>query len=222
MECDKFRSLLVDRQEGVISPADAELLERHLATCAQCTEDIASIGIAFDALRNVEDDAVPTHYFTNLLPNIRRRAEERRGPWPEIILPAWVQKFLAPVSAVAVVASMVSVYILCTPPAGFPSLQPNLRLEQLVEQVPRDDIDQITESIASSSVLARTMEPSQRMVETLSNPSLLSLHIEKELVDDELAHGHSLSIFLAADNSFEDIADEDVGPVIEQLNKISL
>jgi hypothetical protein len=95
-------------------------------------------------------------------------------------------------------------------------------LRDIVSELPKEDVDGVAESVSTTTVLARTMEPSQRLMETLSNPALVSRQIERELVDDQLDHGHSLSIFLAAEHPFEDISDEDVDSVIKKLNDTSL
>jgi Putative zinc-finger len=218
MECDKFRSLLVERQEGIISPEDAKTLDRHLSSCDRCRQDLALIGVSFETLRSVRDADPPTHYFTNLLPRIRQRIENRERRSFAPALPLWVQRILAPGSALGVLGSIVALYVLLTP--SFDPTKTGLR--QIVSEVPRDEIDRVAESASYSDVLTRTMEPSQRMLETLSNPGLVSQHIDRMLVDDQLEHGHTLSIFLAGDSPFEDIAEEDVDSIILKLDKTSL
>jgi hypothetical protein len=218
MDCDKIQYLLVEMGEGAISPEEQKLVDRHVATCARCAKDLRSIGEAFESLRNVKSEEVPTHYFTNFLPRIHQRLEQRPEQPLGFALPVWVQRFLAPASACAVLASMVVLYSLFSPMVD----TTQFHLRQIVSELPKDEIEGVAESISYSNVLARTMEPSQRLMETISNPALVSRHIERELVDDQLNHGHSLSIFLAADNPFEDISDEDVDSVIEKLKDRSL
>ena len=218
MECVKFRSLLVEKQEGIISAEDEELLQRHLSTCRRCADDLALIGTSFEALRGARDEEAPTHYFTNLLPRIRERIETRPRLWPGLALPNWVQRFLAPGSALAVLGSNVALYILLTP-----SFEPSRTgLRQIVAEIPREEIDRVAESANYSTVLTRTTEPSQRIMETVSNPAEVSQHIERELVNDQLEHGHSLSIFLAGETSFEEITDEDIDSIIMRMDKTSL
>ena len=218
MDCDRIQYFLVGLREGTISQEEREAVERHVATCVRCTSDLHLIDDAFDALRNVDDEEVPTHYFTNLLPRIRERLEEQPEAASGFALPLWMQRFLAPVSAGAVLASMIGMYILFNPLAD----TTQFHLREIVSEFPKEDIEEVAESVSSTTVLARTMEPSQRLMETISNPALVSRQIERELVDDQLDHGHSLSIFLAAEHPFEDISDEDVDSVIKKLNDTSL
>ena len=95
-------------------------------------------------------------------------------------------------------------------------------LREMVSELPKEDIDEVTESVSYANVLARTMDPSQRLMETISNPALVSRQIERELVNDQLDHGHSPSILLPAENPLDDVNDEDVDSVIRKLNDTSL
>jgi hypothetical protein len=218
MDCDRIQYLLVELREGTISQEEREVVERHVATCVRCTEDLKLIDQAFEALRNVEDEEVPTHYFTNLLPRIQERLDRRPAHASGFALPLWLQRFLAPVSAGAVLACMIGTYILFNPMAD--TMQSHLR--EMVSELPKEDIDEVTESVSYANVLARTMDPSQRLMETISNPALVSRQIERELVNDQLDHGHSPSILLPAENPLDDVNDEDVDSVIRKLNDTSL
>ena len=221
MDCDEIRYLLVGLKEGTISPEEQELVVRHTATCARCAQDLKAIDEAFGSLRDVTDEEVPSHYFTNLLPRIRQRLDEQPGGlvgFSGFALPVWVQRCLAPVSAGAVLSCMIAMYILFNPAADYGQLP----LREIVAGLPKEEIEGVTESMSFSDVLARTMEPSQRFMETTPNPALISTQIERELVEDQLNHGHSLSIFLAADHPFEDISDDDVDSVIKKLSDASL
>ncbi len=221
MDCDEIQYLLVGLREGTISPEQREVVDRHIATCARCIKDLELIDEAFESLRNVENDEVPNHYFTNLLPRIHQRLEQRHERalgFSAFALPGWVQRFLAPVSAAAVLSCMIALYGLFNPIAD----RMQLPLREIVSELPKEEIDGVAESMSYSNVLARATEPSQRLMETISNPAIVSQQIERELVDDQLNHGHSLSIFLAAEHPFEDISDEDVDSVIKKLNDASL
>ncbi|HTY10775.1 MAG TPA: zf-HC2 domain-containing protein [Bacteroidota bacterium] len=218
MDCDKIQGLLVGLREGTISQEEREIVERHTAACPQCTADLTLIDEALEALRNVADDTVPNHYFTNLLPRVRARIEQDSRKRIPIAFPAWLQRFLAPASAGAVLASMIGMYFLFSPMADT-----QFALREIVSDLPKDEIEGVAESVTSAGVLARATEPSQRLEETLANPTAVTRRIERELVDDQLNHGHSLSIFLAAENPFEDIIEnDDVDSIIKKLNDTSL
>ena len=218
MDCDRIQYLLVGLREGALSQEEREAAERHVTTCERCTNDLRLIDEAFESLRNVDDEDVPTHYFTNLLPRIHERLEQQPALSSGFALPLWVQRFLAPVSAVAVLVCMIGMYVLFSPVSD----TAQFHLRDIVSELPEEEIDGVAESVSYSNPLSRTTEPSQRLMETFSNPAQVSGYIERELVDDQLDHEHSLSIFLAADHPFEDISDDDVDSIIEKLNDTSL
>lgn len=218
MDCDKFRNLLVEMEEGTIGAEDRKSLELHLTSCERCAEDLAFIGEAFGALRNVQTEDAPTHYFTNLLPRIRQRLDEEPLRMPAFVVPSWFTKFLAQVSAVGVLACMVILYSLLGPATE--SMQTHL--QQIVSQLPKEEIEGMAESTSYSPILTRALEPQQRLSESLLNFAQVSRRIERELAADEVDHGHRMSIVLAADNSFEDISDDDVDSIINKLKDSSL
>jgi Putative zinc-finger len=218
MDCDKIQELLVGLRDGTLPQEEREAVERHVSTCVRCTNDLALIDEAFDLLRDVEEEDVPTHYFTNLLPRIHERIEQRHGHGFGFTLPIWLQRFLAPVSACAVLVLMFGMYNLFNP-AVDPTRS---HLMEIVAELPGEEIEGVAESESSSSVLSRAAEPSQRLMESISSPAAVSQNIERELVNDQLDHGHPLSIFLATEHPFEDITDEDVESVIKKLNDTSL
>ena len=146
MDCDRIQYLLVGLREGTISQEERELVERHVATCVRCTNDFNLIDEAFESLRNVEDEDVPTHYFTNLLPRIHQRLEQRPEHASGFAMPLWVQRFLAPISAGAVLASMIGMYILFNPMAD--TMQSHLR--EMVSEIPKEEIDEVAESVSYS------------------------------------------------------------------------
>ncbi len=218
MDCDKIQEYLVGLRDGTLPREEREEVERHVATCARCTNDLLLIDEAFEVLRTVEDEDVPVHYFTNLLPRIHQRIEERHGHGFGFALPVWLQRFMAPLTACAVLVCMFGMYRLFNPATD--TMQSHLM--EMVSELPGEEIDGMAESDMYSTVLARATEPSQRLVESMVSPALVSRNIERELVDDQLDHGHSLSIFLAAEHPFEDIDDVDVESVIKKLNDASL
>jgi hypothetical protein len=218
MKCGEIAPLLVDLKEGTISPENQKLVEQHVASCVRCAEDLALIGKAFETLRVSGNEEVPTHYFTNLLPRVRRRLVERRSEKFGFVLPGWAERFLAPAAALGVVACMVALYGLLNPAVETTESQ----LMQLVSQFPKEEMEGVADLANYSPVLARTTELHRGMLETLPNPSLVSLHIERQLVDDEVNHGHRLLTFLAADISFEDINDDEVDSIIDRLKNAAL
>ena len=218
MKCDEVSYLLVELSEGTISPENRKRVDEHVASCKRCTEDLALIRTAFETLRTTEPEDVPTHYFSNLIPRLRQRIEEKPARRFVFGVPGWAQRLLAPVSAAAVVVCMIGLYVTLHPANDSGQSQ----LVQLVSQYPKDEMDGVAEMASYSPVLMRTTELNRGVIEMLPNITLVSQGLDQQLVDDEMAHGHRLAVFLAADDSYEDITDEEVDSVIERLNQTTL
>ena len=218
MKCDEISPLLVELKEGTISVENQALAEQHIATCAKCRADLVLIGRAFEALRTSVDEEVPTHYFTNLLPRVRRRLDERDVKKFGFVLPEWAQRMIAPASAIGVVISMVALFVLLNP--TYDTTQSHLM--QIVSQFPKDEIEGVVDMANYSPVIARTSELHRGILEMLPNPSQVSRQLERQFLDDEVNHGHRMSTFLAAGISFEDINDEEVDSIIDRLKDTTL
>lgn len=218
MKCDEISPLLVELKEGTISVDNKGLAEQHIATCAKCRADLVMIGRAFEALRVGVDEEVPTHYFANLLPRVRQRLDERDVKKFNFALPEWIQRMIAPASAIGVVISFVALFVLLNP--TYDTAQSNLI--QIVSQFPKDEIDGVVDMANYSPVVARTGELHRGILEMMPNPSQLSRQLERRLLDDEVNHDHRLSTFLAADITFEDINDEEVDSIIDRLKDTTL
>lgn len=218
MKCDEISTLLVEVSEGSIAPEQKRLVEDHLITCERCTESLALLGTAFETLRGLDAEDVPTHYFANLLPKVRRRLTESHSRKFRPAVPEWTRRLLAPASALGIVAAIVALFVLLNP--GEEAAES--RLAQLVSQVPRDEMEGVAELTNFSPVLVRTAELHRATLETLPNLSLVSRHIEQELADDEVSHGHRMSTFLAAEISYDEISDEEADSIIDRLKETTL
>lgn len=218
MKCDEVSPLLVELKEGTVSVENQALAEQHIATCAKCTADLVLIGGTFETLRASVDEEVPTHYFTNLLPRVRQRLDERDLKKFGFALPEWAQRMIAPALAIGVVISMVALFVLLNP--TYETTQSHLM--QIVSQFPKDEIEGVVDMANYSPVIARPSELHRGVLEMLPNPSQVSRQLEREFLDDEVNHGHRLSTFLAADISFEDINDDEVDSIIDRLEDTTL
>ena len=218
MKCDEISPLLVELKEGTISVENQTLAEQHIATCAKCRADLVLIGGAFEALRVSVDEEVPTHYFTNLLPRVRQRLDERDVKKFGFALPEWAQRMVAPASAIGVIISMAALFVFLNP--TYDTTQSHLM--QIVSQFPKDEIEGVVDMANYSPVIARTSEIHRGILEMSPNPSQVSRQLERQFLDDEVNHGHRLSTFLAADITFEDINDDEVDSIIDRLTETTL
>jgi anti-sigma factor RsiW len=77
-ECERVQELLVELAGGGIDPAGRAAVEKHLAACPECAEELASLERTFGALRNDGYEAPSPFYWTRFDAALRRRLEGRR------------------------------------------------------------------------------------------------------------------------------------------------
>ncbi len=214
MKCKAIAPMLVEYNDGTILPANRKIVEEHLASCAQCARDVRLIAGALDALRNVAEDSVPTNYFVNLVPRIHKRLERRRRFALASLIPAWIEEVLAPVSALAVVASLVALFFVLAPV----TVDVSSPLKSIVREMQNDDSLALTELITSPDVAQTNLGVERQVLETVSDPSLVTQHFEKQLLPSNVGDVSIPSSFISSDPSYESLSSDEVDRVIERLS----
>ena len=69
--CVEVVELVTDYLEGVLPPAVARRLERHLETCPGCTEYLAQLRAIAGSLRGLTDESFPADMRDGLLEDFR-------------------------------------------------------------------------------------------------------------------------------------------------------
>ena len=206
--------MLTEYFEGTISAEDRKLVEEHLASCKQCARDAQLITEAFDALRDVAEDSVPENYFVNLVPRIHERLERRRRFVLASFIPAWMEEVLAPVSALSVVASLVALFFVFAPA----TVDVSSPLKSIVSEMQNDDAIALTELITSPDVAQTNLGAERHALETVSDPSLVTQHFEKQLLPSNVGDVSIPSSFISSDPSYESLSSDEVDQVIERLS----
>jgi anti-sigma factor RsiW len=210
MKHDRIAIMLAEYHEGTISSADRALVEGHLAGCPDCRRLSESVAHGFAMLHRENTFTVPEQYFVNLLPNIRRRMEEPRVGWLFPAFPLSVQRFLAPVSAVAIVVCMVGLYaLLSAPPADT-----SVALRELVAQVPREELS----GMAESPIVLTEPASHLRDWEFSSDPTLASGQIGKQLFAEEIESGSSIAV----DAVLENLTEDEVASVLQRFTETTI
>jgi anti-sigma factor RsiW len=87
MSCEETTPLLVDRLKRLISPADEQRLEAHLATCAACRAEAAVTAAVWSGL-GARDPAVPSD-------RLRARFHAGLAAYETQGEPNWLERFFA-------------------------------------------------------------------------------------------------------------------------------
>lgn len=77
-ECESVQELLVELAGGTIDPAGREVVEKHLAGCSECAEELASLERTFGALRCDGYTEPSPFYWTRFHAALRRRLDGSR------------------------------------------------------------------------------------------------------------------------------------------------
>lgn len=79
MDCKKISFLLVDFYEDVLDTKEKKLVEEHLESCFKCRLKLGEIQKAFEILEKEKTEVPPDIFWTNFLPEVRKRIEDKRA-----------------------------------------------------------------------------------------------------------------------------------------------
>jgi anti-sigma factor RsiW len=95
VRCAQVREKLTEYQLGLLEEAETLALERHLAECPDCREELAALGRMDALIQPAERREAPGEMWSG----IRARMKPRRTPW-------WQVWRTAPKPAIAMAAAM--------------------------------------------------------------------------------------------------------------------
>ncbi|MDE3058549.1 MAG: zf-HC2 domain-containing protein [Bacteroidota bacterium] len=219
MKCETIVPLLAEYTDGTISAEDRKTVEGHLASCEQCSRHVELIADALNTLRSVPEENVPENYFSSLVPRIRERLERRRRFNIASIVPLWVQEALAPAAALAVVASFIALFFIFEPSAD------NLAsLSSIVRAMQNEDTTALSDYVASQNIAQTNVDAEEHVLETASDPSLVTRHFEKSAFGGLHGDVEDISVstsLISSDPSYESLSSDEVDQVIERLSHLS-
>ncbi len=79
MDCKKISFLLVDFYEDVLDTKEKKLAEEHLESCFKCRLKLGEIQKTFEILEKEKTEVPPDIFWTNFLPEVRKRIEDKRA-----------------------------------------------------------------------------------------------------------------------------------------------
>lgn len=97
MNCREVQHRLPDYARKMLPDRETNAVEEHLRTCSSCQRELKELQRVVQTLKSREESPAPAHYWSNLLPRIHARIEERQRRW----LPSWIPRLVYPVAAAA-------------------------------------------------------------------------------------------------------------------------
>ncbi len=148
--CEELRNDLPDFLRGRMSAEDRNRIEEHLATCASCREEAASLEKTFSHIAEAPSITPPETYWRNFLPRLHERITERqtrRRVTPNVGPVPWINRFLIP-SAALVATVLILFQIRIVPVEESPSSE----LRQIVAQMNAEELQSATK-IATQTLI---------------------------------------------------------------------
>lgn len=207
-DCREIRKLLPEFLSNRASDEEKEVVRKHLERCASCREESVALKETFKALENSEMPTLAGIYWTNFLPRLHHRLNERSKTKRE--LAPWVYKLLVPSAGLLVTVLLLSRIGIV------PERKDSIAAErQLVEQMSPGEFHQLAESSfdplfpespSRLEVFLPRDEQTQRTINSLLATS-----------SDEIIRLHEASLHGFVDLGLEDLTDEEMEVVIQRL-----
>ena len=195
-----LENLLIDYAEGIATPEQKLEVEALLRKSHETQIDLMLIQTALSVLQSVPEEKLPEHYFTNFLPHLRNKIDEKES-FKFNFIPQWAQFFVTPVMSVMLMVSLISLYQVMKPEQYIPPLYSIVKemevteLNDALHNIGNFDNDtplapvggtnyrsQITENTLNTSVLNRDILASNFQYENIINDrQILSQLDEKDI-----------------------------------------
>ncbi|MEW5799480.1 MAG: hypothetical protein AB1728_10805 [Bacteroidota bacterium] len=196
MNNNELNRLLIDYAEGTLDETGRKRVEQELKKSHQLRTDLDILRSTLDHLQHQDEENVPSHYFSNFLPRLRERLDEKRV-FNRFTIPLWLQKIAVPVSTTVIIFSMIGLYNLLMPDT---SLQV---LSSIVRETEQADVEQM---IANSTPIGITIT------------SVPTSTIDSQVIAEELLVSASLFDYVVSDSQILSQLDEqDVELIVQRL-----
>lgn len=212
MKCRDAEYLLVELADGTIGADDRNIIEMHVASCASCAADLALLSGTFELLRTEIEEAPPAHYFTNLLPKIRRRLETERVPW-HIAVPAWLTKVMAPLTVTVMAVIVVGLFRAFEPTEEF------VPLKNIVGQVSADELASLVKNETEPYETELAAAGGGSILDILPNANTVADRMKAELLAEELPVQQTDVGIMNDETTLEGLDDEAVSQVLNRMNE---
>jgi len=100
MKCNRTMKLLSNYLDRQLSGSECAAVERHLAQCLSCRDELEQLNADRKVLRAVEPPAVPPYFRTRVMAEIRSRTVTRSSS-----APVWVRTLAVAATVLVIVGS---------------------------------------------------------------------------------------------------------------------
>lgn len=126
MECSNVQEKLSVYVEGMVSPEEKKLIDKHISSCSRCKEALYDLKKTLDYVHNLEDVKPPAWLTQKVMARIQSETEPKKGILQKLFYPLHIK---LPVEAVAVVlVAVTAIYI-------FKIIQPEIVPQKIPSEV---------------------------------------------------------------------------------------
>lgn len=158
MECSSVQGKLSVYIEGMISPEERKLIDKHISSCSKCKEALYDLKKTLDYVHNLEDVEPPLWLTQKVMARIHSEAEPKKGILQKLFYPLYIK---LPIEAVAVVLiAVTALYI-------FKSIQPEIKpvkvpSEEITTQIPSQEKEKFSTVVESKKNLIPPSPPLEK------------------------------------------------------------
>ena len=129
MECEGIREKLPAYLEGVVTPQEETLIERHLSTCRKCARALLDLKRTGEIIKDLDTVESPPWMTQKIMSRIRAEEEKKRSVIQKLFFPLHVK---IPIQAFAtVVIAVVAIYVFKAVEPQMKTVQPPSAPEQV-------------------------------------------------------------------------------------------
>ncbi|HAP35853.1 MAG TPA: hypothetical protein DCQ28_07905 [Bacteroidetes bacterium] len=206
MNENELHERLIDYVEGNISTEQKIEIESFLTKSPLMQNELESIQLALNELRDASDENVPTQYFTNFLPRLRDRLDSGKIHLP-MFIPEWF-RLVVPTSVVAMIVFSIGIMYQSFKPAELQS-----SIYSMVVEMEGSEIDSIVDETTNYESNSGVIRGVENFVGEISNA---------DAVDSKLAEDFfvlDVSSYKSEHELLLDLGDKEIEQVLDRLDK---
>ena len=185
---DELHMMLVEYAEGTLDASQQRLVEEEIKNSPELRRDLQLIRDTLAQLHVIEDREVPSHYFSNFLPRLRKRLERNEGK-RVTFLPRWVYQTIPSMAVIVFIGIGIGTYYSLKPVNSSPPMYETLRgmddtdIEDLLDFYADDVIEEAlaTSDFGKKNLVSKVLA-SNFMDENIINDAQLLFNLD----DDEI------------------------------------
>lgn len=154
MKCIDIKHTLTDYLRGKVSQDEYRHISDHLADCQSCRSEAEELSAFIELVKDEKTWAPSDAYWTNILPKIHQRLQNRKGKY----LPDWVARFVLPLSAAIVLIIFSVRYFVTT------TLETSHTIQSALTQIPADELQYYVEQQSIVGVIGDQVSPNGSII----------------------------------------------------------